>query len=181
MRIISGKLSKQRFNPPKGFPSRPTTDFAKEGLFNILDNEITMKDLKILDLCAGTGNISFEFASREAGEITSVDQNFRCTKFMKDFSKEHGIEKAMNVVKSDVFKFVNNSQQSYDLIFADPPFEDKLHLDLIKAVMGGELLEKDGLFILEHSKHNKFEDQEGFQHSRRYGHVVFSFFKHDEV
>ncbi|WP_107037513.1 RsmD family RNA methyltransferase [Brumimicrobium mesophilum] len=180
MRIISGILQKQRFNPPKGFPSRPTTDFAKEGLFNILDNEITLQDLKILDLCAGTGNISFEFASREAGMVTSVDKNFRCTKFIKDFIKEHGIEKSMNVVKADVFKFIKNSNQSYDLIFADPPFEDKLHVDLIKAVMEGELLAKDGMFILEHSKHNKFEDQKGFKHSRRYGHVMFSFFEHSE-
>lgn len=180
MRIISGTLQKQRFSPPKGFPSRPTTDFAKEGLFNILDNEITLVDLKILDLFAGTGNISFEFASREAGMITSVDKNFRCTKFMKDFGKEHGIEKLMNVVKADAFKFIKNNHQSYDLIFADPPFEDKLHLDLITAVMEGNLLEKDGLFILEHSKHNSFEDQKGFQHSRRYGHVMFSFFQHGE-
>lgn len=179
MRIISGTLKKQRFSPPKGFPSRPTTDFAKEGLFNILDNEITMTDLKILDLFAGTGNISFEFASREAGQITSVDKNFRCTKFMKDFSKEHNIANAMNVVKADVLKFVANNHQSYDLIFADPPFEDKLHADLIEAVMNSEILAEDGLFILEHSKHNKFEDKKGFQHSRRYGHVVFSFFKHN--
>ncbi|PWH86225.1 RsmD family RNA methyltransferase [Brumimicrobium oceani] len=179
MRIISGLLKKQRFSPPKGFPSRPTTDFAKEGLFNILENEITMSNLKILDLFAGTGNISFEFASREAGQITSVDKNFRCVKFMKDFGKEHNIAKAMNVVKADVLKFVANNHQSYDLIFADPPFEDKLHADLIDAVMNSEILTQEGLFILEHSKHNKFEDQKGFQHSRRYGHVVFSFFKHD--
>ncbi len=180
MRIISGILKKQRFNPPKGFPSRPTTDFAKEGLFNILDNEITMADLKILDLFAGTGNISFEFASREAGQITSVDINFRCTKFIKDFSKEHGIADTMNIVKADALKFVANSHQYYDLIFADPPFEEKLHLELIKAVMEGAILAEDGLFILEHGKHDKFEDQKGFQHSRRYGHVVFSFFKHNQ-
>ncbi|RFC55193.1 RsmD family RNA methyltransferase [Brumimicrobium aurantiacum] len=181
MRIISGLLKKQRFNPPKGFPSRPTTDFAKEGLFNILDNEISMFDMDILDLCAGTGNISFEFASREAGKITSVDKNFKCVKFMKDFSKKHGISESMNVLKADVFKFIKNSHQSYDLIFADPPFEDKLHVDLIKAVMEGDLLKEDGIFILEHSKHNKFEDQIGFEHSRRYGHVVFSFFKHPKI
>jgi len=180
VRIISGILKKQRFNPPKGFPSRPTTDFAKEGLFNILDNEITMADLKILDLFAGTGNISFEFASREAGQITSVDINFRCTKFIKDFSKEHGIADTMNIVKADALKFVANSHQYYDLIFADPPFEEKLHLELIKAVMEGAILAEDGLFILEHGKHDKFEDQKGFQHSRRYGHVVFSFFKHNQ-
>lgn len=181
MRIISGTLKKQLFSPPKGFPSRPTTDFAKEGLFNILDNEVAMMDLNILDLFAGTGNISFEFASREAGQITSVDKNFRCIKFMKDFSKKHGIASAMNVVKADAIKFVGNNHQSYDLIFADPPFEDKLHHELIKVVMEGSILAEDGLFILEHSKHNKFDDQKGFQHARRYGHVVFSFFKHDSI
>ena len=179
MRIISGILKKQRFYPPKGFPSRPTTDFAKEGLFNVLENKLTLADLEILDLFAGTGNISFEFASREAGNITSVDKNFKCVRFIKEFSKKHNIDKHLNVVKADVLKFVANHNQSYDLIFADPPFEGTLHLDLIKAVMEGEILEQNGLFILEHSKHNKFEDQPGFQHSRRYGHVVFSFFEHN--
>jgi len=178
VRIISGLLKKQRFSPPKGFPSRPTTDFAKEGLFNILENDLLMADLEILDLFAGTGNISFEFASREAGMITSVDKNFKCTRFIRSFADEHGIGKSINVVKADVMKFVDKHSKSYDLIFADPPFEDKLHDEFLDKLMASSLLKEDGLFILEHGKHDTFANHKNFQSSRKYGHVVFSFFKH---
>jgi len=179
VRIISGLLKKQRFSPPKGFPSRPTTDFAKEGLFNILENGMVLKDLDILDLFAGTGNISFEFASREAGMITSVDKNFKCTRFIKTFAEEHGLTKSINVIKADVMKFIDNHSKSYDLIFADPPFEDKLHIELLNKLMSSELLRENGLLILEHGKHDSFADHKNFQSSRRYGHVVFSFFEHN--
>lgn len=178
MRIISGILKKQRFYPPKGFPSRPTTDFAKEGLFNVLENKLTLADLEILDLFAGTGNISFEFASRESGSITAVDKNHKCTRFIKAFSEEHGLNKAIHVVQADVMKFIEKHTLSYDVIFADPPFEDKLHADLIDKVMESPILKKEGLFILEHGKHDSFENHKNYQLSRKYGHVVFSFFEH---
>lgn len=178
MRIISGLLKKQRFSPPKGFPSRPTTDFAKEGLFNILENEVLLADLEILDLFTGTGNISFEFASREAGKITAVDKNFKCTRFIKSFAQEHGIDKSIHVIKADVIKFIDKHTKAYDLIFADPPFDEKIHKELIDRVMKGSLLRENGLFILEHGKHDSFSKHKNFQSSRKYGHVVFSFFKH---
>lgn len=178
MRIISGLLKKQRFSPPKGFPSRPTTDFAKEGLFNVLENELVMDGLDILDLFAGTGNISFEFASREAGMITCVDKNFKCTRFIRTFADEHGIGKSINVVKADVMKFIEKHTKSYDLIFADPPFEDKLHAEFLEKILNSELLREDGLLILEHGKHDSFADHKNFKSSRKYGHVVFSFFEH---
>ena len=178
MRIISGLLKKQRFTPPKGFPSRPTTDFAKEGLFNILENNLVLNDLEILDLFAGTGNISYEFASREAGMITSVDRDFKCTHFIKTFAQEHGIDKSITVVKADVMKFIDKHTKSYDLIFADPPFENKLHAELLEKVMNSTLLREDGLFILEHGKHDSFAEHKNFKSSRKYGHVVFSFFEH---
>lgn len=179
MRIISGILKKQRFSPPKGFPSRPTTDFAKEGLFNVLENQLVLADLEILDLFAGTGNISFEFASREAGMITSVDKNFKCTRFIKSFAEKHGIGKSINVVKADVMKFIEKHTKSYDIIFADPPFEEKLHREFLEKVMSSNLLKEDGLFILEHGKHDSFADHENYQSSRKYGHVVFSFYQHN--
>lgn len=178
MRIISGLLKKQRFSPPKGFPSRPTTDFAKEGLFNVLENQIVLADLDILDLFAGTGNISFEFASREAGMITSVDKNFKCARFIKTFAQEHGIDKSIQVVKADVMKFIEKHTKSYDLIFADPPFEDEMHNAFLEKLLNSSLLRENGMLILEHSKHDSFADHKNFISSRKYGHVVFSFFEH---
>ena len=179
MRIINGKLKRYRFAPPKGFPSRPTTDFAKEGLFNILENKLALVDLEILDLYAGTGNISFEFASREAGNITAVDKNFKCTRFIKQFAKEFKLEDTFHVIKSDVIQFIENQSKSYDIIFADPPFEDKVHNELVIKIMEGSLLKEDGLFILEHSKHNPLAEHKDFLSSRKYGGVIFSFFKHN--
>lgn len=178
MRIISGKLKGLRFNPPKGFPSRPTTDYAKEGLFNILSNELTLGNLEILDLFAGTGNITFELASREAGTITSIDQNFKCTRFIKSFAKEKELEDEIRVVKSDVFKFVSNQTKSYDFIFADPPFDMKKHRELADLIMNSSILKEDGLFILEHGSRNNLEDHPNFRNSRNYGGVIFSFFEY---
>ncbi len=178
MRIISGKLQRFRFQPPKGFPSRPTTDFAKEGLFNILMNERPLKNLEILDLFSGTGNISFEFASREAGNITAVDKNYKCTRFIKQFVREFKLEHSFNVVKSDIFQFIQNQSKSYDIVFADPPFDTDIHNELINKVMEGNLLNKDGLFILEHNKHHSIGVHKTFQSQRKYGGVLFSFFKH---
>lgn len=179
MRIISGKLQRYRFQPPKGFPSRPTTDFAKEGLFNILMNERSLVDLEILDLFSGTGNISFEFASREAGNITAVDRNYKCTRFVKQFIREFKLEDTFHIIKSDALQFIENQTKSYDLIFADPPFDTDIHNELINKVMKGGLLKEDGLFILEHSKHNPIVEHKNFSKSRKYGGVVFSFFEHN--
>jgi len=176
VRIISGKLKSFRFNPPKGFPSRPTTDFAKEGLFNMLENQFSLIDLEILDLYTGTGNISFEFASREAGNITSVDKNFKCIRFIKEFSKKHGIDDHLKAFKEDAFRFLSSNSKQFDLIFADPPFDDDIHDKLISAVFDNNSLTDNGVFILEHNKHTDLSSSEYFESSRKYGHVVFSFF-----
>lgn len=175
MRIVSGKLKRMRFNPPKGFPSRPTTDFAKEGLFNVLDNRLDISSIRVLDLFAGTGNISFEFASREAEQVISVDRNFKCVKFIQSFSEKHELSNLM-AQKSDVFKFIEQHGAKYDLIFADPPFNAEFYNRLIDKVLESELLEENGIFILEHEKHKRFEDHPFFEESRKYGNVVFSFF-----
>ena len=185
MRIISGTLKKHRFTPPKGFTSRPTTDFAKEGLFNVLENQLFLEDLIILDLYAGTGSISFELASRQAGQITSVDKNFKCIRFIKEFTVKHDIAHHITPVKADVKKFITRSSQSYDLIFADPPFSEDMprlpadrDTSLIDTVMSNQLLYENGVFILEHSKHLNFLEHPNFVNSRKYGHIVFSFFEH---
>ncbi|MDX1653015.1 MAG: RsmD family RNA methyltransferase [Brumimicrobium sp.] len=176
MRIISGKLKSYRFTPPKGFPSRPTTDFAKEALFNILENQFTLKNLEILDLFAGTGNISFEFASREAGNILAVDKNYNCIRFIREFAKKYELENELSALKEDAFTFLKRTSQKFDLIFADPPFDTKIHASLIEAIFESNVLNESALFIMEHDKHKNFSDHPFFESSRKYGHVVFSFF-----
>ncbi|HTO38782.1 MAG TPA: RsmD family RNA methyltransferase [Brumimicrobium sp.] len=179
MRIISGKLKRHQFFPPKGFPSRPTTDFSKEGLFNILENDLVMTDLEILDLFAGTGNISFEFASREAGKITAVDKNFKCVTFIRKFAMENQLDNDIITLKADVLKFLDNQMKSYDLIFADPPFDEVIHKEVVDKVLAGNILNEDGLFIIEHGRNNSFEEHPKFFKSRNYGGVIFSFFRHN--
>jgi len=175
VRINRGKLKRIRFFPPKGFPSRPTTDFAKEGLFNLLENQFDMFDMAILDLFAGTGNISFEFASREAGRITAVDRNYKCIRFISEFAKKHELQE-VEIVKSDAFKFVGKTPATFDLVFADPPFKSNFYESLINAVFENEILNKNGVFILEHEKRINFESHPCFDSARKYGNVVFSFF-----
>lgn len=177
MRIIRGKLKRIRFYPPKGFPSRPTTDFAKEGLFNLLENERDLIDLKILDLFAGTGNISFEFASRESGDIVAVDSNVRCVQYIRDFAKKYQLD-GLTVIKADVFRYLRNSVLPNDLVFADPPFDFDKYNELIEQVLAGPVLKKDGLFVLEHDKFSDFSEHPNFIESRKYGGIIFTFFKH---
>ena len=175
MRIVSGKLKRMRFSPPKGFPSRPTTDFAKEGLFNVLENRLDLSSIRVLDLFAGTGNISFEFASRDAEQVVSVDRNFKCVRFIQSFAEKHDLSNVM-VQKSDVFKFIEQHGAKYDLVFADPPFKAEFYDRLIDKVLDSDLLKENGIFILEHEKHRHLEDHPFFVESRKYGNVVFSFF-----
>src|SRR5690625_1984773 len=134
MRIISGKHKGRRFSPPKKLPVRPTTDIAKEGLFNILWNRYDFTQLKVLDLFSGTGNISFEFASRGSSDITAVDQHYGCLKFIKRTAESLG--ENIRPLKNDVFRFLQHSPQSYDLIFADPPydFSKKAFREIIDSV-----------------------------------------------
>lgn len=179
MRIISGELKRHRFSPPKGFPSRPTTDFAKEGLFNLLVNEVDLEELEILDLFTGTGNISFEFASRQAGKIVSVDKNFKCIRFIREFIQKYNLEDRITPVKADAIKYIERSGRFFDLIFADPPYALVIHEKLIDKVMEGILLHKNGLFVLEHGGKTDFSSHANFVSSRKFGHVIFSFFRHN--
>ena len=180
MRIIRGKYKTRRYSVPKGFPSRPTTDFAKEGLFNILDNQLVMDDLDILDLCAGTGNISMEFLSREAGTVTAVDSNFNCVRHMKKMVHEYGCEDEIVILKSDVLKFLKSTGSTFDVIFADPPYVYEHYNELVDLVFERELLNEGGLLIVEHGASTSFEDKTQFDFSRKYGNVHFSFFKNED-
>jgi len=180
VRIISGTLKARRFSVPKNFPSRPTTDFAKEGLFNILEHQMALYDLEILDLCAGTGNISFEFLSREAGEVTAVDMNSNCLRFIQKNAIDFGIKENLDIIKSDILLYLGRSERKFDLIFADPPYDYKHHAEIAQLVFERDLLKEDGLVIIEHGKFTNLENITHFEFSRIYGNVHFSFFRKEE-
>ncbi|RYJ38134.1 N6-adenine-specific methylase [Flavobacterium anhuiense] len=177
MRIISGKYKGRRINPPKNLPVRPTTDMSKEALFNVLNNHFHFDSLKVLDLFSGTGNISYEFASRGSAPITSVDGDFGCVKFIKQVSSEYDFDIA--ATKSDVFKFLENSKTTYDIIFADPPYglDQATFEKIVSTVFERGLLEDDGMMIIEHSKYTKLEHMSNFSFQKSYGGSFFSFFE----
>ncbi|WP_298504604.1 RsmD family RNA methyltransferase [uncultured Maribacter sp.] len=177
MRIISGKHKGRHLQAPKKLPVRPTTDMAKEALFNILNNTYYIEDIILLDLFAGTGNISFEFASRGATQLTAVDANYGCVKYIDKISDE--LELNINTIKSDVFSFLENVKQKSTIIFADPPYDLSIEdfTKIPEMVFSNELLLNDGVLIIEHSKHTDLSSLKNFANQRRYGGSVFSFFE----
>ncbi len=177
MRIISGKYKGRRIFPPKGLPVRPTTDMSKEALFNVLNNHFSFEGLKILDLFAGTGNISFEFASRGSTPITSVDADFGCVKFIKQVAAEYDFNIA--ATKSDVFTFLERNKATYDIIFADPPYalDQKTFDKIVLQVFEKNTLQQDGMMVIEHSKYTKLDHLIHFSFKKSYGGSIFSFFE----
>lgn len=177
MRIISGKYKGRRLSPPKNLPVRPTTDMSKESLFNILNNHFTFEGLRILDLFSGTGNISFEFASRGSFPITSVDGDFGCIKYIKQVATEFEFDIA--AIKSDVFAFLEKNNASYDIIFADPPYglDQKSFEKVMNLVFEKGLLEAEGMLIVEHSKYTQMDHLPHFSFQKSYGGSFFSFFE----
>ena len=177
MRIISGKFKSRRLTAPKHLPVRPTTDRAKEALFNIINNDYYFEGLSVLDLFAGIGSISFEFASRGATQITAVDANYECTNFISRTASQ--LEVDITVVTRNVLDFLNLASQHYDIIFADPPYDysQEEFTAVIDAVFQNELLSDKGVFILEHSKHSDLSNHPHYIRSRNYGHSVFSWFE----
>jgi 16S rRNA (guanine(966)-N(2))-methyltransferase RsmD len=177
MRIISGLYKGRRITAPKKLPVRPTTDMAKEALFNILNNQYYFDDISVLDLFSGTGNISYEFASRGTEKITAVDDNFGCIKFINQTAES--FDMSISTIKSDVFKFLEKSKQRHTLIFADPPydFEVELFSKIPELVFQNDLLEDEGLLIIEHSKHTDLSHLANYSHSKSYGGNMFSFFE----
>lgn len=176
MRIISGAFKGKRIMAPKKLPSRPTTDMAKEGLFNILNNHYYFDDCIVLDLFSGTGNISYEFASRGSKQITAVDSNANCIKFIEKTAIELNFD--IDPIKSDVFKYLERTKVKADIIFADPPYamarED--FEKIVNLVFQKELLLEDGKLIIEHSVHTDLSNLKHFTKKRKYGGSVFSFF-----
>jgi 16S rRNA (guanine(966)-N(2))-methyltransferase RsmD len=179
VRIIRGSLKGKRFATPPGFPSRPTTDYAKEGLFNMLDNMLDLNELRVLDLCAGTGNISFEFVSRGAAHLLAIDSHPRCVQYLKQNIQTLQISAAMQVYKSDCVIYCRNAKNvQYDLIFADPPYHLGFHNELIETIFDKDLLHPEGLVVIEHGKQHDFSAIPQFDACRNFGNVYFSFFKH---
>ncbi|WP_300977637.1 RsmD family RNA methyltransferase [Flavobacterium sp.] len=177
MRIISGKYKGRRIQPPKNLPVRPTTDMSKEALFNVLNNHFNFEGLKVLDLFSGTGNISYEFASRGSYPITSVDGDFGCVKFIKQIAAEYDFTIA--ATKSDVFKFLENCKTTYDIIFADPPYglDQATFEKVVLLVFEKNLLNEEGMMIIEHSKYTKMDHLDNFSFQKSYGGSFFSFFE----
>ena len=177
MRIISGKYKGRRISPPKNLPVRPTTDMSKEALFNVLNNYFDFEGLKVLDLFSGTGNISYEFASRGSNNITSVDADFGCVKFIKQTASEYDFDIA--AIKSDVFGFIDKCKSSYDIIFADPPYalDQKTFNKIVISIFEKELLNEDGMMVIEHSKYTKLDELINFSFKKIYGGSIFSFFE----
>ncbi len=176
MRIVGGKYRGRLFNPGKSFNARPTTDMAKESLFNILQNQVDFESIKVLDLFSGTGSISFEFASRGCLDITSVELNFRHHQFIKEVIEKIG-ETHIKAIKANAFQFVGKTDQTYDLVFADPPYDHKQFNEVPNLVLSSGILKPGGLFILEHSKNYDFSGYPQFAELRSYGSVHFSFFR----
>ncbi|GAA4179240.1 16S rRNA (guanine(966)-N(2))-methyltransferase RsmD [Sphingobacterium ginsenosidimutans] len=175
MRIIGGKIGGLRLNPPTNLPVRPTTDIAKEALFNILQNRLEFDGLNCLDLFAGTGNISFELASRGVEHVDSVDLHFKCVQYITDTAKKMKLEQ-INARKADVFKFITSCKSTYDLIFADPPYDIPKLPQLPKLVFDNNLLNNNGLLIVEHPSTRQMEDHPNFIETRKYGYSSFSFY-----
>lgn len=176
MRIISGSHKGRRIQAPKNLPVRPTTDMAKEALFNILRSKINIPRSSVLELFAGSGNMSYEMLSRGAASVHAVDIHHACIAFIKKTATTLDFE--ITTTKSDVFEFLKKHNGSYDLIFADPPyaFEEDEFLQIPNYVFERNLLNPGGMLIIEHSKHTDLSAHSHFDNARRYGGTVFSFF-----
>lgn len=175
MRIIAGTLRGRRLNPPQNLPVRPTTDMARESLFNILNNYVDYEECSVMDLFAGTGAVSMEFVSRGAREVTSIDINVQCTDFIKQSAAQFGV-KNLHVVRADVFDLLKRANRKFDIVFADPPYALEGLPTLPDIVFDREVLTDDGIFILEHPGEFSFEEHPHFWQHRSYGKVNFTFF-----
>lgn len=178
MRIVSGTHKSRIIHTPKNLPVRPTTDLAKEALFNILVNYFDFEEITVLDLFAGTGNISYEFASRGVPGVTSIDLDLRCVSFIRKTAADFGFAGVLSF-RSDAFRFLRNCDNQYDIIFCDPPYELEGIEEIPKVVMERNLLKPDGWLILEHSRDYNFSGFAGFNQQRKYGKVNFSIFSAD--
>lgn len=176
MRIISGTFKGRRFSPPKNFDARPTTDFAKENLFNILNNRVDWEEACALDLFSGTGNICVEFISRGCPQVTGVEKNPVHARFIKKVTDELKIEN-LRLYTMDVFRFLESNREKFDLIFADPPYDLPALEKIPQLILEKDVLKQGGIFVMEHSKKNDFSQLPLFAEKRVYGSVNFSIFE----
>jgi len=176
LRIIGGKYRGRRINPPPGFKARPTTDFARESLFNILNNRVDFEDIIVLDLFSGTGSISYEFASRGTREVHLVEIDVKHVSGIRRIIRDMGMEN-IRCVHIDVRAYLKTCSAKYDIIFADPPYDLPWLKEIPSLVLGSEILKVDGFFVLEHPRNMSFTGEKGFFEHRNYGSVNFSFFR----
>jgi len=176
LRIVSGIFRGRTINPPKNFKARPTTDFAKEALFNILTNSFEFEETEVLDLFSGTGSIGYEFASRGAAFVEMVEKSFIHCEFIRKTLTEIGISNA-RIIKSDAFIYIERMSRPFDIVFADPPYEMEGIKTIPDKVLASKLLKENAWFILEHGSSIKFTDHPAYFDHRNYGSVHFSFFK----
>lgn len=176
MRIISGKFKGRSIDPPRNLRARPTTDFAKENLFNVLTNLLDFEQCEVLDLFAGTGSVGYEFASRGARHVTSVEINPVHYNFIRQTADRLGMDN-LHAVKANVFLYLRNCTKQFDVIFSDAPYDLEGSERIVTQVLEGNLLRPDGLLIFEHSKKMDFSHLPDFWQLRSYGSVQFSFFK----
>lgn len=176
MRIIGGEHGGRKFNPPNKMPyTRPTTDIAKEGLFNILQHKLDFEDLKTLDLFGGTGSISYELASRGASDLTIVEKDPVMFEFIKKTASQLGMSQ-LKPVKMDVFRYIDQCTEKFDFIFAGPPYALANIDDLPRMIFNKQLLKKGGWLVLEHTPRNNYKDFPYYKSDRNYGTTIFSIF-----
>ncbi len=176
MRIIGGKYQRRHIVAPAKLPVRPTTDMAKEALFSILNNHFDFENIKVLDLFAGTGNISYEFASRGALEVIAVDINNHCIQFIKKTAETLQMEN-LRAVRAEVFHFLGFAKAGFDIVFCDPPYDFEEIPAIPSAVFAAGVVSPGGWLVIEHGEKNSFANHPLFSEKRRYGRVHFSFFK----
>ena len=176
MRIIRGKFGKRRFDVPKNITARPTTDFARENIFNVLENMLDFEGLTALDLFAGTGAISFEFVSRECSEVTAVEMANTQANFIKSVKQKLSADN-LRVIKGDVFKFVETCSNKFDIIFADPPYDHPRFGEIPSLILNSQMIKPGTLVIVEHSRDYDFSELPHFNEQRTYGSVNFSLFQ----
>ena len=175
MRIIAGTLKGRRLNPPANLPVRPTTDMARESLFNILNNYVDYEECTVMDLFSGTGAVAVEFISRGVKSVTAIDINNACTEYIKSEAPRLDIRN-LHVVRADVFDLLKRANRKFDIVFADPPYALGDLVMLPDLIFEHQVLTEDGIFILEHPREYSFEEHPHFWQHRNYGKVNFTFF-----
>ena len=179
MRIIRGKYGRRRFDVPGNISARPTTDFARENIFNVLENLVDFEGLSALDLFGGTGAISFEFVSRGCEEVTTVEKASVQINFIRKV-KEMLNAQNLTLVKGDVFRFIDSCEKKFDIIFADPPYDLPNFAEVPERILASKMLKDDTIVVIEHSKNYDFSALPHFTQHRIYGSVNFSIFRMDE-